>query len=139
MALDSTFMLAWAWKANALLGMGRIEQAIALLERQVATVPAGRPEREQGLLAYAYARGGRAEEARAQLDAIRSESGGRLPATGVNAAVLEELGDHEAAVALLAEAITRHDVWVVQFPRSTRYDRLRKDPRAAALLARLEK
>ena len=30
-----------------------------------------------------------------------------------------------------------HDVWLVQFPLAPRYDRLRKDPRAAALLARL--
>jgi serine/threonine-protein kinase len=137
MAMDSTFMLAWAWKANTLLGMGRIDQAIALLERQLATVPAGRPEREEGLLAYAYARAGRAREARAMLDTIRAASRQRLPATGAHAAALEELGDHAAAVALLTEAIARHDVWVVQFPRSARYDKLRKDPRAAAILAKL--
>ncbi len=137
MALDSTFMLAWAWKANALLGLGRIDQAIALLERQVALVPPGRPEREEGLLAYAYALGGRAREAHQMLDEMRIARKGRLPAIGANAAALEELGDHEAAVALLAEAIARHDVWVVQFPRSIRYDKLRKDPRADAMLATL--
>jgi len=137
MAMDSTFMLAWVLKANVLLGMGRIEQAITLLERQVATLPAGRPERELGMLAYAYARAGRTGESRAMLDAIRSESGGRLPATGVIAATLDELGDHEAAVALLREAIARHDVWLVQFPGTARYDKLRKDPRVAAMLARL--
>jgi serine/threonine-protein kinase len=134
MALDSTFMLAWAWKANALFGLGRLDQAIALLERQVAMVPAGRPERENGMLAYAYAQAGRAREAQAVLDAVRAESGGRLPATGAYAVVLEELGDHQAAVALLTEAIARHDVWVVQFPRSRRFDNLRKDPRVAAML-----
>jgi tetratricopeptide (TPR) repeat protein len=133
-ALDSTFMLAWAWKANALFGLGRFDQAIALLERQVAMVPA---ERESGLLAYAYAQAGRQREARGILEDVRAGSGGRLPATGAFAAVLEELGDHEAAVALLSEAIARHDVWVVQFPRSLRYDKLRKDPRAAALLDQL--
>jgi serine/threonine-protein kinase len=137
MALDSTFMLAWAWKANALFGLGRVDQAIALLERQVAMVPAGRPERETGMLAYAYAQGGRTREAQAVLDAVRAESGGRLPATGAYAAALEELGDHQAAVALLTEAIARHDVWVVQFPRSRRFDKLRKDPRVAAMLDKL--
>ena len=54
------------------------------------------------------------------LDTMRARSGGRLPATGAIAAALEELGDHEAAVALLDEAIARHDVWLVQFPRSPR-------------------
>ena len=71
------------------------------------------------------------------LDAIRAQTGGRIPPTGATAAALEELGDHEAAVALLGEAIDGHDVWLVQFPLAPRYDRLRKDPRAAAMLARL--
>jgi serine/threonine-protein kinase len=129
MALDSTFMLAWTWRANALLAMGRTGEAVGLLERRVAATPRGRPEEPHGLLAYAYARAGRAAEARALLDS--------LPATGAAAAALEELGDHAAAVALLEQAIARHDVWVVQFPRMERYDKLRRDPRAAAMLDRL--
>ncbi len=137
LARDSTFMLAWAWKANALFGLRRLEEAVALLERQIAVAPAGGFERERGMLAYAYAQTGRTHEARRVLEAVRTESGGKLPATGATAAALEELGDHEAAVALLAEAIAQHDVWVVQFPRSLRYDKLRKDPRAAAMLDKL--
>ena len=137
MALDSTFMLAWAWRANALLGMGHTGQAVALLERQVAALPAGRPEEAHGMLAYAYARADRATEARTLLETMQGRSGGRVPATGATAAAFEELGDHEAAVALLEEAIARYDVWLVQFPRSARYDKLRRDPRAAAMLDRL--
>ena len=137
MALDSTFTLAWQQRENVLLAMGQVAQAVALLERHVAALPAGRPEEAHGMLAYAYARAGRAKEARALLEAMRAQSGGRVPATGANAAALEELGDHDAAVALLGEAIGRHDVWLVQFPMAPRYDRLRKDPRAAAMLARL--
>ncbi len=137
MALDSTFMLAWAQRANALLGMGHTAQAVALLERQVTLLPAGRPEEAHGMLAYAYALAGRAREARAMLDTMRARSGGRLPATGATAAALEELGDHEAAVTLLGDAIARHDGWLVEFPRAPRYDKLRKDPRAAAMLTRL--
>jgi len=138
MALDSTFMLAWSWRASSLLALGKSAPAVALLERQVALLSAGRPEEAHGMLAYAYALAGQAREARAMLDTMRVRAGGRLPATGATAAALEELGDHEAAVALLGEAIARHDVWLVQFPRSLRYDKLRKDPRAAALLAKLE-
>jgi hypothetical protein len=89
------------------------------------------------LLAYAYAVAGRATEARATLDQIRARSGGRLPAAGAAAAALEELGDHKAAVALLTEGVAKHDVWLVQFPRAARYDRLRRDPRVAAMLDRL--
>jgi eukaryotic-like serine/threonine-protein kinase len=137
MALDSTFMLAWQQRENVLLARGQVVQAVALLERHVAAIPAGHPEEAHGMLAYAYARAGRAREARALLEAMRAQSGGRIPATGANAAALEELGDHEAAVALLGQAIARHDVWLVQFPQAPRYDRLRKDPRVAAMLARL--
>jgi serine/threonine-protein kinase len=137
MALDSTFMLAWQQRENVQLAMGQVAPAVALLERHVASLPAGRPEEAHGMLAYAYARAGRAREARALLESMRAQSGGRIPATGATAAALEELGDHEAAVALLGEAIARHDVWLVQFPMAPRYDRLRKDPRAAAMLARL--
>jgi len=84
-------------------------------------------------LAYAYARAGRASDARRILETIRERSGGRLPRTGAIAAAVEELGDHETAVALVGEAIAGHGVWLVQFPRLPMYDRLRKDPRAAAM------
>ena len=88
-SMDSTFMLAWTWRANALLGMGQTVRAVALLERQVALIPRGRPE-----------------EAHALLAAMRARSGGRVPAMGATAAALEELGDPEAAV-MLATLLTR--------------------------------
>jgi hypothetical protein len=72
------------------------------------------------------------------LENMRTRSGGRVPATGATAAALEALGDHEAAVSLLGEAISRRDSWLVTFSRTSRYDELRKDPRAAAMLAKLE-
>jgi len=136
-AMDSTFMLAWSWRANALLEGGHTERAVALLERYVARLPADRPEEAHCLLAYAYAKAGQIREARAKLEWIRSKSGGRLPSVGAIAAALDELGDHEAAVALLAKAIERSDTWTVQFPQLARYASLRKDPRAAAMLATL--
>jgi len=136
-AMDSTFMLAWSWRANALLGMGQSAQAVTLLERYASMVPSDRPEEAHCLLAYAYAKAGRVGDARAKLDWIRARSGGRLPAVGAIAAALEELGDHEAAVALLGKAIERSDTWTVQFPQLSRYDRLRRDPRAAAMLNKL--
>jgi predicted Zn-dependent protease len=137
MAMDSTFMLAWTWRANSLLAMGEVPQAVALLERQVAMLPSSLPEETHGLLAYAYALEGRVPEARGMIATVQERSGGQLPAVGSLAAALEELGDHEAAVKLLALAITRSDTWTVQFPRAARYDRLRRDPRLAAMLDKL--
>jgi predicted Zn-dependent protease len=133
-AMDSTFMLAWTWRAQALLGMGKAAEAVALLEPHVAALSAGKPAEMHGVLAYAYTRAGRAGEARALLEHMRARSGGRVPPTGAVAATLEELGDHEAAVAVYADAIARHDVWAAQFPRIFLYDRLRKDPRVAVML-----
>jgi serine/threonine-protein kinase len=135
-AMDSTFLLAWTRRANALLGMGKADEAVALLEPRAAALSTGKPEEMHGTLAYAYARAGRMRDARAMLERIRVRSGGRLPATGAVAAALEELGDHEAAVSIFAEAIARHDVSVVIMPRLYRYDRLRKDPRVAAIFDR---
>jgi tetratricopeptide (TPR) repeat protein len=133
MALDSTFMLAWSWRAQALLGLGKSAQAIALVEREIALSPEG----SSAQLAYAYAVAGRLKEARAVVDELRRRSGGRIPPTGTMAAALEELGEHEAAVAMLGAAIAAHDVWVVQFPMSEYFEKLRRDPRAATMLDRL--
>jgi tetratricopeptide (TPR) repeat protein len=137
-ALDSTFLLAWQARENSLLAMGQTGQAVTMMERHVALLPPGRPEEIHGMLSYGYALAGRAREARAVLETMRAKSGGQIPATGATAAALEELGDHEAAVALLGEAIVRHDSWLETFSRWPRYDKLRKDRRVAAMLAKLE-
>ena len=113
------------------------EQAVALLEPQVAALRTGKTDEVHGALAYAYARAGRAREARAMLQEMRTRSGGRLPATGAVAAALDALGDREAAVAVFTAAVAGHDVWLVQFPRMTRYESLRTDPRVSTLLDRL--
>jgi len=136
--LDSTFALIWLTKAEAMLFEGRGPEAVAILERRVAELPAHRPSDTHGVLTYAYARTGMAAKARALLAAQRADAGGRLPATGVLATALEELGDHDAAIALLGEAVAQHDAWLLQYTRGERYDRLRQDPRGAALLAKTE-
>ena len=137
-ALDSTFTLIWSAKAEALLFQGHAPEAVAILERRVAELPPHRPTETHGLLTYAYAHAGMADKARGLLAAQKVDAGGRLPATGSLAGALEELGDHEAAIALLGEAVAKHDAWLLQFTRGERYDKLRKDPRGAAFLAKAE-
>jgi pentatricopeptide repeat protein len=92
---------------------------------------------EHGLLAYAYARAGNSAKARDVLDRMRSANGGRLPAMAIVAATMELLGDREGAVALLADAIAKHDPWIFILLRAERFDRLRRDPKAAAMLEKL--
>ena len=137
-ALDSTFALVWSARAESRLLQGHGTEAVAILERRVADLPPHRPSETHGLLAYAYARTGMARQSRALVEALRIDNGGRLPATGVLATALDELGDHEAAIALLGEAVAQHDAWLLQYTRGERYDKLRRDPRGAALLAKVE-
>src|SRR5439155_6895685 len=67
-AMDSTFLLAWSWRENALLAEGKSAEALALLRRHVAQVAPGRMEEVHGTYAYALAVAGRAKEARAMLN-----------------------------------------------------------------------
>lgn len=58
----------------------------------------------------------------------RVDARGQLPATGVLATALQELGDHEGAIALLAKAVAEHDAWLVVYNRPERYDKVRRGP-----------
>jgi serine/threonine-protein kinase len=136
--LDSTFALIWLAKAEARLFEGHGAEAVAMLERRVAELPPHQPSDTHSILAYAYARAGMSAKARAMLESQRVDNGGRLPANGMLAATLEELGDHEAAIELLAEAVRMHDAWLLQYARGERYDKLRRDPRGAGLLGKVE-
>ena len=133
--LDSTFLLAKHTRAEALLGLGRTAESIRIMEQLVASVPASPATEYHGFLAYAYARAGDTTRARAMLERMRVASGGRLPPMGLVAVTLDQLGDTGAAIVALARARDLHDPWLPGFVGSERYDRLRNDPRGAAILA----
>ena len=137
MRIDSTFALIWLAKAEARLFEGQGDEAVAILERRAAELPPHQPSDTHSILAYAYARAGMTAKARTMLESQRVDNGGRLPANGMLAATLEELGDHDAAIALLGEAVRVHDAWLLQYARGERYDKLRRDPRGAALLGKV--
>ncbi len=135
LSLDSTFLLARSVRGEALLGLGRIPEAIRMLEQLVNAIPAAPATEYHGILAYVYARGGDTTRARAMLDRIRTISGGQLPPMGVLAATLEQLGKTDEALAVLIRARDQHDPWLPGYIASERYDRLRKDSRGAAIVA----
>jgi hypothetical protein len=54
------------------------------------------------------------------------------------AAALDALGDRDAAATMFRRAVAQHDPWVWIGGRSAPYDGLRKDPRLAALFAKIE-
>jgi serine/threonine-protein kinase len=136
-ALDSSFGMAWLQRAEAIAGQGRLDEAIDMMERRAIGLSGVRSTEVDGVYAWMLASRGRTADARAVLDRLRGENGGRMPPVAVAAAALEVLGDHEAAITVLGDAVGRHDPWL-WYSRKERYDRLRADPRAAALLAPLE-
>ena len=99
--------------------------------------PSQRPE-TQALLAYAYASAGQARQARDVLATMQRNNGGRYPAIGEIATTLDLLGDRDAAIAVLNAAFTDHDLWLVIFSRTERYDHLPQDEWGAAMFARSE-
>lgn len=133
--LDSTFALAWMAKAEALLGLGRAKEAVAIMQRRVDLLPALPATEYHGMLAYAQARNGDTTAVRATLDRLRSRTGRALPPLGSIATALFEIGERAEALDVLRRAIALHDPWTPGWVGNARYDQLRKDPVGGALLA----
>ena len=49
------------------------------------------------------------------------------------------LGDHAAAVTMIERAVQQPDAWLQMYNRSARHDALRRDPRADAIMASIER
>ena len=111
------------------------EEAIAILQSLVQQ-PNIRSAEKLGLLAYAYARGGHAAQARATLKRLPSDT--TLSTGAAVAAALDALGDRDAAVAEFRRAVAQHEPWLFIHDRATPYDGLRKDPRLASVFAKIE-
>jgi tetratricopeptide (TPR) repeat protein len=136
-AIDSTFQFATVGLCAVLLERGQVEESIARLEKLVAVSGIRRWEKVP-LLAYAYARAGRVPQAKETVAAFLRENSGQSPVSAALAAALDALGEHERAIVVLRTAVEQHDPWLTPFSRSAVFDRLRADPRAAALLAHVE-
>ena len=128
-ALDSTFANGWVYRARILGLRGRFDEAIAILERHRV---------DDELLAYLYARAGNVAKARGILAVAPRRADGKPRNLGMRAAVLEALGDHRAALEMLERAAATHDQSLVQDTRMGWFDPFRKDPRGAAILAKIE-
>ena len=139
LSMDSTYALAWDARGEALSYLGRHDEAIIALQRNLEQLPKNRPNQTEGILAFVFARAGRAADARRAMEQLRVKNGGEMPAMGVLAATLEQLGDHPAALAMIERAVKQPDSWLQMYNRAERYDALRRDPRADAIMARIER
>ena len=139
LSMDSTYALAWDVRGEALSYLGRHDEAIVALRHNLEQLPKNRPNQTEGILAFVFARAGRAADARRAMEHLRVTNGGEMPAMGVLAAALELLGDHAAALAMIARAVKQPDSWLQMYNRAERYDALRRDPRADAIMASIER
>jgi serine/threonine-protein kinase len=133
--IDSTFQLALVFRGKLLIEERRYAEAIAILER-LSHGSTLRTSQRLGVLAYAYARAGRAAEARATLARLPKDTA--LSASGEVAVALDALGDRDAAVAMFERAVAQHDQWITIAGHAGPYDGLRKDPRVASLFTKIE-
>jgi serine/threonine-protein kinase len=138
LAMDSTYALAWDLRGETLSYLGRHDEAIAALERNLAQLAPDRLHETEGILAYVYARAGRAADARRVMETLRRKNRGELPSMAVLAAAFEQLGDRAAALTQLERAVKQPDAWLQMYNRSERYETLRRDPRGKAALESIE-
>lgn len=138
-ALDSTASPTIATHAEALMALLRDSAALALLQTRVPSDGANVSIEAQASLAYASAKAGHDQQARDIMLAMRDAGGGVLPARATIAATLAALGDVDSAIGVLTKASARHDPVLFTLNHARRFDLLRKDPRGAAIFARIER
>jgi tetratricopeptide (TPR) repeat protein len=130
--LDSSLQLGIVDISKVLIEKGNAAEAIRLMT-PIVDVPGMSHLEKTAVLAYALARAGRKDEARALLDKAQANTGKRPTQRGMVAAAYDAIGEREKAVAILREAISDHDLWLAHYLSAAPYDELRKDPRVRAL------
>jgi TolB-like protein/Tfp pilus assembly protein PilF len=120
--------LTLGWLGYCYMEEGSYAEAIELIQKGIRY--SGGSALLTGLLGVAYAKAGRADDARRLLGELASHPEAR-------AEVETTLGDKEAALASLKEALETRDYFVVWLKTNPRFDPLRSDPRFQDLLRRL--
>ena len=131
--MDSGSLLGWVNLGRALEQQGRFDEAIAGLEK--VWQAAGKPPGLTMLLGHIYARKGDRAMARKMLQELRTPpvwQGHALYVPPIYfAAVHSGLGDQEAALASLKQAVAERCEYLIYLPRDPMADALLRDPRFA--------
>jgi serine/threonine-protein kinase len=135
LSLDSTFELGVLTRGTILIEKGEWDRAITILE-PLSHQPNLRSAEKLGVLAYAYARAGRALQARATLARLPRDT--VVSSAASVAAALNALRERDSAAVIFRRAVALHDPWILSTGRSPLYDALRKNPRLTGLFAEIE-
>lgn len=129
-AMEPGYALNRLWRGWTLDAMGRCDEAIA----ELSAVTRDGPQIEaRGSLAHALARAGRTAEARALRAELEAARGTRFVSAYQLAVVDLGLGDADAALAGLEEALAERSHMLVFLDHEPRLDPLRGEPRFARL------
>jgi tetratricopeptide (TPR) repeat protein len=134
--LDSTLLVTRMMAGTVDLYANRVDKAIRQLE------PARQLDRSNpftlGVLGYAYARAGRADQARAIAQQLESPTGKQNSAAGAAARVYLGLGDTARALTMLERGAAQHDIsFSTEVLAEPFFDPIRHSPRFAAVVARV--
>jgi tetratricopeptide (TPR) repeat protein len=133
--LDSNFSSAYTFLGRAYERKGMFAEAISAFRR--AAEISGWSYQTTAMIAHSYASWGKPEEARTILTDLKARSRRQYIAPFYIGLVYVGLGEDDEALSWLGKAFVEHSVWVASLPIDPRFDRLRNEPRFAALLLRL--
>lgn len=134
LALDSTYLTAHTLLAATLLQQGEHDEAIASYRRALALDPGRVPV--LAFLANAYAAAGMRDSALAILATLEERRRGGKPVSYAGlAVVLQGLGQHERALAMLDTAVQRYDGMLGMQVQEPVFDPFRASERGRAILA----
>lgn len=133
--LDPSFVLAHLWFGRPYLETRRFAEAIA--ETEQAFRLSGGSTIAAAVLAHVYASAGRRTEALALLEELRARSSTTYVPSYWIGLVYVGLGDDDAAFTWFDRAFAERSSWLAWVMVEPRFDRLRRDPRFADLLRRM--
>lgn len=132
--MDSNFISARTFLAQAYLQKGEFDKAILEIQKVEATSPSSTTA---PLKAYAYALSGRKEEAKQILNDLNDPSGGKYTSPIFVAATYGALGDKDQAFTWLDRAYQDRSGFLVYLKVLPELSSLRGDPRFHALEKRI--
>jgi len=115
---------------------GEYDVAVPILERAVTL--SNRQPSQVALLAYTYARAGRANDARGLLRELRQAPAGSYAPPVDLAAVYVALGESGEALRILSRGLDERDEEMMYMEVDPRYDPLRSNPGFASILSGLD-